>query len=781
MPLHGATGRSDRGTIKHDTKALVQVRKDGLTHSLNTFKRGLEIFSRALSNKNTALVFRGTDCYTTGKTIVVPEIDLLSRPNMTETEVEEAADLLETIRGRVVHEVGHVLYTDFAACEDAVRREKGALVKQIWNALEDAFVERRMVEDYGGTGVILDNMNEWHSRAIMTEIEKGVVSPIAQVVLGTTIVAKYGTDHWFYRGLSPSVRAILDKLGAEINRTRTVSNSWEVLALATDLLDKIEKLASPPPPPPPPKKGKGKKDKGKQDKKDEGGEDSEAGDEGEATDDGDDDEDEDAGGGAGGAGEDDPVESDPEDAGDDGDDPDDEGGDADSDDEDDSASDDGGAGEEDGGDDPDDDGDSGSSRGGTDDDADGDDGEEADADAKRGLSGSDDEDDDTDDSSLGAASGEGDDFSDDTLEDDDTREELKRALDDSDKAAKDLEEADSGSTIQRAMSGYVGTGLPSDRYLIYTTEYDQTVTPPITDAGRAAYTRLSRSLRDPVAVGKRQLANLLKARSLSHVARDLEEGELDRSRLYRLATRGDARIFKETVDRSSLKGVAAILMINLSGSMSLDAGVGQSRIDLAIESALIFGECLSGIGVPFEVLGHSTTVEEGAVSWNACAPALRSLYTRWGGTIIEEYKRFDEDWRKVAPRVTGATLRWNTHDAEAVKLAANRLLARPDATRRIVLMLDDGEPFPNVWRTGIFHLTSDPDFPAKMNVMRKHTAALPAAVKEVEAAGVEVIGFGMGSNSVQSYYKDHLVVTNTAEFSKLFVEKLKKILLAKKR
>jgi cobalamin biosynthesis protein CobT len=196
---------------------------------------------------------------------------------------------------------------------------------------------------------------------------------------------------------------------------------------------------------------------------------------------------------------------------------------------------------------------------------------------------------------------------------------------------------------------------------------------------------------------------------------------------------------------------------------------------------MIFGECLSSIGVPFEVLGHSTTHIEGHKTWAACPASLRKLYTRWGGTIIEEYKTFDESWKAVAPRIMEAKVCHNTHDAEAVKLASNRLLARKDVTRRIVFMLDDGQPFPNVWRPDLLYIRDDPDFYEKSEVIAKHAEALRRSVLDSEAAGIEVIGIGMGDDSVSKFYTNHLVVHNTKEFSKLFIEKLKTILLLKKR
>lgn len=755
MPRGVVGNVATRGTIKHDEKTLIQVKREGLSHGIETFKKGLEVYARLLSSSGVRLIFRGMECYTTGKTIVVPEVGLLERPNMTEADVETAKDFLEAMRGHVVHEVGHMLFTDFEVIKEALKRPRGNLLKEVWNALEDAFIERKQVEKFMGARTILDNMNEWHSRRLVDKFSEANVSMLTKVVLGTCMVSKYGTDHWFYQQLPDEVKAVLQHLGPEIARTREIQNSWETLALAGDLLDKIDALTKEPP----------KKPKKKVDEDALGGagkecEDDTAGKGGESEKDDAED-----------PGEDDSVDDPPGDDGDAGDDPRDEGDDADRDDADDS---DAGEGEAEQGSDDDDEG-GASPHGDPEDDEGG------------------------GNPSLGGPEDEGDDFSGEDEEgegdepeelDDATREALKGSVAEDEKAAEDLKEADRNNVISQALKNEIQNGpLASDRYLIYTTEYDKVLTPEVDEPARRAYVEMAKALRDPIAAGKTQLANLLKARTLSHTARDLDEGTLDRTRLYRLATRGDPRIYKETVERHDLKGVACSLVINLSGSMKcgessyFGGALGQekTRLDLAKEAALVFGECLDSIHVPFEVFGHSTTEHEGHLTWQQCPEEQRDLYMRWGGTIFEIYKGFDEEWSKVNARIMKATYMCNTHDAEALQFAAQRLLSLKDVKRRIIFTLDDGEPFPNIWDSSHIFTQNDKEFEHKQTWVGKHQDALKKMVPRVEARGVEVVQVEMASDSGGAYYKNRVAVQHTSDLSKIFLGKLREVLLPKSR
>jgi len=94
------------------------------------------IFGR---KKDINVVMQGENAYTDGKTIVVPSIDY-------ETDVtdEQAA----IIRGFTDHEAGHVRHTDFNSLKLLEKGNK--LQKSCANALEDIWLERRVIDEYPG-------------------------------------------------------------------------------------------------------------------------------------------------------------------------------------------------------------------------------------------------------------------------------------------------------------------------------------------------------------------------------------------------------------------------------------------------------------------------------------------------------------------------------------------------------------------------------------------------------------------------------------------------------
>lgn len=90
--------------------------------------------------KRIKVVFRGTQAYTDGSTVVLPAIR-----DLAVIEYETARALM----GYAIHEVAHVRYTDF----DEVGRafKEGPLVKKFENCIEDYRIERDTIKEYIGT------------------------------------------------------------------------------------------------------------------------------------------------------------------------------------------------------------------------------------------------------------------------------------------------------------------------------------------------------------------------------------------------------------------------------------------------------------------------------------------------------------------------------------------------------------------------------------------------------------------------------------------------------
>ncbi len=142
--------------------------------------------------------------------------------------------------------------------------------------------------------------------------------------------------------------------------------------------------------------------------------------------------------------------------------------------------------------------------------------------------------------------------------------------------------------------------------------------------------------------------------ALAHAAAGTPEPSLYRSR--------------ERIER----GLATLLLADLSLSTDAHATSSQRVIDVIRDALFVFGEALDGLGDPFEILGFSS---------------VRRQHVR-----IHELKRFDDAWNARARRhVGGIKPGYYTRMGAAIRHATQRLSARPEP-QRLLLLLSDGKP-----------------------------------------------------------------------------------------
>jgi hypothetical protein len=85
------------------------------------------------------VIFRGTRAYTDGNTVVLPKIR-----DLAEIPYDKARALI----GYAIHELGHILFTDWKQVERAFN--EGKLVKKFENCIEDYRIERELVREFPG-------------------------------------------------------------------------------------------------------------------------------------------------------------------------------------------------------------------------------------------------------------------------------------------------------------------------------------------------------------------------------------------------------------------------------------------------------------------------------------------------------------------------------------------------------------------------------------------------------------------------------------------------------
>jgi cobalamin biosynthesis protein CobT len=677
--------------------------------NLLKFKESVQKFAGLLSSKDVKVTFRGSECRTDGKNIILPAVDLLESADATDEEID---GFISALVGLVDHEVGHVLFTNTKLWQ---ARSKHMLpqVRELSNAVEDGFVERKMRELWKGSGWSIEYKNNYLVKEHQKEYRTlPAFTQISQLVCLLTKGASFRhVTKFFDPEIARWVDQHLDKEIAAAGRVRCTRDS---IRLANRIYEKVKKAFKDPP------QNQGK-DQGDQDGEESQGDKRDAN-----SSEGDDsaraerEESASINDEEGGTTEDESVDGEP-----------------------------GGVGDEE---------ESNSSD---------------DAEAVEGsLQGKDD------------GSVEDKDYE---VEGDDQKlaNSFKKFYD----KTPDCDETDSvytPYTVEGDCTGLMQRETDEDwgwiniyrRQIPNTTlsslafryGYNVNKVLDIFLGPRDCAERLVKSealasdLAGPLKVA---LARVLKAKGTAYTVRDLDHGHLDRRRLHRLpvykTTGINPRVYRDEVCDETYN-LAVLLCINESGSMtsfvSDDAKCTTTRMDIAIAAGLALGDVLHALNIPFGVLGHTTgSYDIGAARYGAATYEDRKKFSRFGDLKIEWVKGFKDLWLRRRSMMGGLYFQVNTYDAEVVRYGARSLCSLQGVHRRIMIMLDDGEPHPNMPE----HIV-------------RHERELKVAVKEVMAAGIEVVGVGMASSSVATYYPDHVVVTDLKTLPVVLLDKLGQML-----
>jgi cobaltochelatase CobT len=245
------------------------------------------------------------------------------------------------------------------------------------------------------------------------------------------------------------------------------------------------------------------------------------------------------------------------------------------------------------------------------------------------------------------------------------------------------------------------------------------------------------SVRSVVARLAKRLLRVLMARQARQWRFDLDEGQLDGSRLATLvASPGSARPFKQETD-SPFPSTVVSLLIDHSGSMR-----GRPMLIAAL-TVEIFARVLERCGVKCEVLGFTTR------DWDGGEPAKE-----WAAHGYPEYpgrlnalqhivvKGADVPWRRARVAL-GLFLRdemlKENVDGEAVSWAHERLRARSEL-RRILVVVSDGTPMDEATMAANGH-----------EYLERH---LQSVIDEIEARSqVQLAAIGIG-HDVSTFYRN---------------------------
>ncbi len=256
-----------------------------------------------------------------------------------------------------------------------------------------------------------------------------------------------------------------------------------------------------------------------------------------------------------------------------------------------------------------------------------------------------------------------------------------------------------------------------------------------------------------------RLANRLQRRLMAQQNRswdfDLEEGVLDSARLVRVVIDPMQPLSFKWERDTQFRDTVVTLLIDNSGSMR------GRPITVAATCADILARTLERCGVSVEILGFTTRAWKGGQS--------REKWLKDGkpadpGRLNDlrhiVYKSADAPWRR-ARRNLGLMMREGllkeNIDGEALLWAHNRLIARPEQ-RKILMMISDGAPVDDST------LSVNPG-----NYLERH---LRGVIDLIETRSpVELLAIGIG-HDVTRYYRRAVTIVDAEELAGAMTEQL---------
>jgi cobaltochelatase CobT len=256
-----------------------------------------------------------------------------------------------------------------------------------------------------------------------------------------------------------------------------------------------------------------------------------------------------------------------------------------------------------------------------------------------------------------------------------------------------------------------------------------------------------------------RLANRLQRRLMAQQARswdfDQEEGLLDAARLARvIVAPGHSLSYKIEKD-TEFKDTVVSLLIDNSGSMR------GRPISIAATCADVLARTLERCGAQTEILGFTTRGWKGGQSRELWLSEGRPPHPgRLNDLRHILYKRADEPYRH-ARRSLGLMMREGllkeNIDGEALLWAHNRLLARPEE-RRILLVISDGAPVD--------------DSTASANggtYLERHLRQIIAWIEARSSIELAAIGIG---HDVTRYYSRAVTIMDAEQLGGALIEQL---------
>lgn len=311
------------------------------------------------------------------------------------------------------------------------------------------------------------------------------------------------------------------------------------------------------------------------------------------------------------------------------------------------------------------------------------------------------------------------------------------------------------SSISRKMGEQAAMAAKGSQYLVYTQDSDRVETLQV---GRGFRPQMVSDLTDKVdaMVGPmaKDLERAMRARSLATWENGLRRGKLNSSALARLRT-GDDRVFRQRHENTT-NDVAVSLVVDASGSMS------GSKIHTAAASAYALSSVLDRLKITHEVICFTTGGQVDVSKMREQEKKYGVRYARYEALympIVKGYgERLQTETKKRFAWLPNGSFFANNVDGECVDVAYRRLQQRKEKGK-IMIVLSDGMPSAGGGGADLSRHLKD-------------------TVKKIESSGTKVIGIGIQSTAVKSFYSKNIVVNNVEDLPKGVISELRTMLLA---
>ncbi|MEI6235974.1 MAG: hypothetical protein WCT04_23210 [Planctomycetota bacterium] len=307
----------------------------------------------------------------------------------------------------------------------------------------------------------------------------------------------------------------------------------------------------------------------------------------------------------------------------------------------------------------------------------------------------------------------------------------------------------------------VGAALagPSRKYCVLDRSFDQvnqvSKTPEAQtkfEQSRAEYAGLIREMADRLRKIQSPKQNRLQL--------NVESGRLDPRKASRvgLGLRGIpvdiSKVWRTTAKIDDPK-FAVSLLIDCSGSMSSSMGGGtETHISIARKTAAALSEVLRSIGIPHEILGHTTQTDQvrsliKTAEISASDVGDFSRVVPFQGLI---FKGFNEN--AVPAAIFADVALQDNLDGEAILWAAQRLAARLEKTK-LLISISDGMPQAHLANTA---------------ELERHLLTVCKSIESREKDGMVLFGIGIGEKRVRQFYKGAAVLASVGELPRAVFE-----------